>query len=107
MQRLVSANTFNVTVLARHNSTSKVNAPASVRVAKVDFGSHSDLVKVFEGQEVLIITAGEYFTIDQITQVSEFDCLYDEKKPMTREQALVDAAVEAGIKRVIPSSFGL
>jgi len=73
LQRLVSANTFNVTVLARHNSTSKVNAPASVRVVKVDFDSHSDLVKVFEGQEVLIITAGEYFTIDKITKVSELD----------------------------------
>ena len=107
MQRLVSANTFNVTVLARHTSTSKVTVPSGVRVLKVDFDSHPDLVKAFEGQEVLIITAGDYFTIDKITKVSEFDRLHDEKKPTFREQVLVDAAVEAGIKRVIPSSFGL
>ena len=70
MQRLVDANTFNVTVLARHNSTSNVNAPAGVRVLRVDFDSHSDLVKAFEGQEVLIITAGEWFKLDKVTKVS-------------------------------------
>ena len=70
MQRLVSAKTFNVSVLARHNSTSKVNAPAGVGVLKVDFDSHSDLVKAFEGQDALVITAGEYFQLDKLTKVS-------------------------------------
>ena len=76
MQRLASANTFNVTILARHNSTSKIDAPAGVRVLKVDYDSHSDLVKAFEGQEVLIITAGEYFQLDKLTKVSGLDRLY-------------------------------
>ncbi len=71
IQRLVSANTFNVTILARHDSTSKFNAPAGVRVLKVDYDSHSDLVKAFEGQEVLIITAGEWFQLDKLTKVNE------------------------------------
>jgi hypothetical protein len=47
-------------------------------VLKVDFDSHSDLVKAFEGQEALIITAGEYWKIDKITKVSKFDHLHNE-----------------------------
>jgi hypothetical protein len=46
-------------------------------VLKVDFDSHSDLVKAFEGQEVLIITAGEYFKLDKLTKVSKLDRLHN------------------------------
>src|SRR5260370_34172254 len=47
-------------------------------VLKVDFDSHSDLVKAFEGQEALIISAGDYYGIEKITRVSKFDRLQNE-----------------------------
>ncbi|KAK0664056.1 hypothetical protein DIS24_g519 [Lasiodiplodia hormozganensis] len=76
---------FNVTVLTRPSSTSKI--PSGFNIKKVDYGSFESLKAAFEGQDAVVAmtatrASGEQFTI-------------------------IDAAIAAGIKRYIPSEFGV
>ena len=77
---------FKVTVLTRAESSSNASWPSDVAVAPVDYESKQSLVKALTGQQAV---------------VSLFS------GPAFRHQIpLVDAAVEAGVYRFIPSDFG-
>jgi len=74
---------FKVTVLSRQSSTSIF--PSSVTVIKTDY-SASSLASAFKNQDVVISIVGNEGFADQ-----------------TR---IIDAAIDAGVKRFIPSEFG-
>ncbi|KAL1865137.1 hypothetical protein VTK73DRAFT_5462 [Phialemonium thermophilum] len=76
---------FAVTALSRASSTATF--PPNVAVKKVDFSSTSDLTSALQGQDAvvsLIATAA-----------------------VGAQRPIVDAAVAAGVRRYIPSEFGI
>ena len=75
---------FDVTVLTRQTST--VVFPSSVKVVQVDYESGESLKGVLKGIDALVST---------LTTGS-----------IAKQQKLVDAAIEDGLKRIIPSDFG-
>jgi uncharacterized protein YbjT (DUF2867 family) len=76
---------FDVTVLTRQDSTSTF--PPSVQVVRVDYTSKSALVSALRGHDA-VVSALTHLALE------------------TAESLLIDAAVEAGVKRFIPSEFG-
>jgi hypothetical protein len=74
-----------VTVLTRADSTSTF--PSGVRVHKTDYGSSDSLAEVFKGQDAVVSVVASAATRDQ--------------------QRIVDAAVKVGVKRFIPSEYGI
>ncbi|KIW06038.1 uncharacterized protein PV09_03214 [Verruconis gallopava] len=74
---------FNISVLSRQSSSATF--PSSVKVFKIDF-SYDSLVSAFKGQDAVVSIAGGGQLSDQ--------------------QKYIDAAIEAGVKRFIPSEFG-
>ncbi|KAH8903573.1 NAD(P)-binding protein [Coniochaeta sp. PMI_546] len=78
-------NNFDVTVLTRKDS--KATFPDSVKVKQVDYSSKESLVSALQGQDA-VVSALTHLAI------------------ATSEALLIDAAVEAGVKRFIPSEFG-
>ena len=73
------------TVLTRPSSASKI--PSGPTIREVDYTSHESLVVALQGIDVVVSNLG-------------FTDLF------TNQKALIDAAVEAGVKRFIPSEFG-
>jgi putative NADH-flavin reductase len=84
VQALMNAQHFAVSVLSR--ATSKTKFPDGVNVIRVEY-THDELVKAFKGQDAVIST---------ITTFS-----VGEQKPF------IDAAVEAGVRRFLPSEYGV
>ncbi|KAI3322776.1 NAD(P)-binding protein [Xylariaceae sp. AK1471] len=78
---------FAVTVLTREGSTSTSTLPSEVVSKEVDYSSVDSLTSALEGQDALVST---------IATVA-----------VRGQQPLVDAAVAAGVKRIIPSEFGI
>ena len=74
-----------MTVLTRASSTSTF--PPAVRVHKTDYDSSESLAEGFKGQDAVVSVIASAATGQQ--------------------QKIVDAAVKAGIKRFIPSEFGI
>ena len=74
--------TFSVAVLSR--DTSEATFPPGVRIHKTDF-SESSLVSAFSGQDavVSVVGAGGFLV----------------------QKKIIDAAIKAGVKRIIPSEF--
>jgi uncharacterized NAD-dependent epimerase/dehydratase family protein len=68
---------------------SKFTAPENVIRKDVDFTGVQSLADAMKGNEALVITIGR--TAGDVFAV---------------QKTLVDAAIEAGIKRVIPAHFG-
>ncbi|KAJ7582495.1 hypothetical protein C8J56DRAFT_831164 [Mycena floridula] len=87
LEALLAAGTFNVSVLTRETSTSTF--PDGVTVVKADYESHKSLVKALTGQDAIVITLGGSFDVLEVIQ-----------------KAVFEAAVEVGIKHIIPSSYG-
>lgn len=86
VQALSNDKEFTVTVLARKSS--KSSFPSNVRVVRVkDDFPQAALVDALRGQDVVISAVGP-----------------EAKKT---EYKLVDAAIEAGVKRFFPSEYGL
>jgi len=85
---LVASGKFDITVVARHTSESQVLSTDNLRQVKVDFSSHQALVDAFRGKEALVLTLGDFPNLGKNTQ------------------SLTDAAIDAGIKRIILSEFG-
>lgn len=77
---------FNVTIFTRTSSSSEVTFDG-VKIAKIDYGSVDSLVDVLKGQDAVVSALNHLH--------------FDEQK------ALVEASVKAGIKRFIPSEYGL
>ncbi|KAI0506661.1 hypothetical protein F5B22DRAFT_622796 [Xylaria bambusicola] len=84
VSELVAAG-FNVTALTREGSSATF--PAGVSSKPVDYSSVESLTAALEGQEALVSTIATVAVAGQ--------------------QPLVDAAVAAGVKRIIPSEFGI
>jgi uncharacterized protein YbjT (DUF2867 family) len=84
LEELVAAG-FNVTALTRASSTSTF--PEGVTVKKVDFESSDSLREAFAGQDAVV---------SAIATVA-----------VGGQQPIIDAALAAGVKRYIPSEFGV
>ncbi|KAI1424953.1 hypothetical protein F5Y12DRAFT_420887 [Xylaria sp. FL1777] len=76
---------FAVTALTREGSTATF--PAGVASKAVDYSSVGSLTEALQGQDALVSTIATAAVAGQ--------------------QPLVDAAVAAGVKRIIPSEFGI
>jgi uncharacterized protein YbjT (DUF2867 family) len=81
---LVSSGLYNVTALTRPDSTNVM--PSNLNVIKTDY-SHASLVSALTGQDALVITMSVFAAPD--TQLR-----------------LIDAAVEAKVKFIVPSEWG-
>ncbi len=75
-----------MTVLTREDSKTKSQLPEGTRLVSADFASHSSLVTAFKGADAVISAIGSMAIASQ--------------------PKLIDAAIEAGVKRFIPSEFG-
>ncbi|KAK3684552.1 hypothetical protein LTR37_020155 [Vermiconidia calcicola] len=75
---------FTVTVLTRPESSNTF--PSAVKVAKVDYSDAENLTAALQGQDAFISTLG-YAMIQG-------------------QEKLIDAAIAAGVKRVLPSEYG-
>lgn len=82
MKALLDAK-FTVTVITRKISSG--NFPSGVRVQKTDFTSPESLAEAFKNQDAVV----------------------DAGPGQTEQHSLIDAAVKAGVKRWIPSEFGV
>lgn len=81
---LVASGLFNVTILRRQGSSSTY--PSNVKQVDVDYESVASLTAALKGQDALVSTVGT-LQIDS-------------------QRTVIDAAIAAGVKRIIPSEFG-
>ncbi|TVY83294.1 hypothetical protein LSUE1_G001559 [Lachnellula suecica] len=84
LKELIKSNLFEITVLSRASSTFKY--PPEVKEIKADFESLESLTTALKGQQALVSTVASLGVKSQ--------------------KLLIDAAVQAGVKRIIPSEFG-
>jgi hypothetical protein len=76
---------FNITVVSRHSS--KATFEPSINIVKVsDSYPKEELLPIFEGQDAVVVSIRHAANELQI--------------------GMIDAAVDAGIKRFIPSDYG-
>ncbi|KAE8445916.1 hypothetical protein EG329_012695 [Mollisiaceae sp. DMI_Dod_QoI] len=76
---------FTVTALTRASSTATF--PSNVQVRKVDYSSPSSIAAALAGQDAVVSTIATL--------------------ALTQQSSIIDEAVKAGVKRFIPSEFGL
>lgn len=81
--RLLATKLFNVTILTRQGGK---DFPAEVAVKIVDYNSVPSLEAALRGQDALV-------------SAMAFEAIHEQKN-------LVDAAVNAGVRRMIPSEYG-
>jgi uncharacterized protein YbjT (DUF2867 family) len=79
------ASNFKVTAISRAESTTSFTDPA-VTVVKGSYGDASFLKSVFATQDALVFAVGS--------------------GSLQAQTDIIDAAVAAGVKRIIPSEFG-
>ncbi|KAH7417196.1 hypothetical protein BKA64DRAFT_292234 [Cadophora sp. MPI-SDFR-AT-0126] len=84
LKELLESNLFEITVLTRQSSSHSF--PPKVQVVKVNFADLESLTAALSGQDALV------------SAVATLAIPY--------QKLLIDAAVKAGVKRVIPSEFG-
>lgn len=85
VSHLLATNKHKITALTRPDSTNSM--PDGVQVAKVSYTDHSSLVSALQNQDILIISLS--VTAPRDTQFK-----------------LIDAALEAGIKYIMPNEWG-
>jgi hypothetical protein len=83
---LLATKKHTVTAITRNDSTSTM--PEGVNVKKVNYNDHASLVSALHNQDVLIITLGVF-------------------APPDTQKRLIDAAIEAGVKYVMPNEWGI
>jgi hypothetical protein len=83
---LLADSNFNVSILSRIDSTATFSS--DVNVIKVDYSNQTALIKALIKQDVVISAVGGE------AMVNNFD------------KNLIEAAIEAGVKWIIPSQFG-
>ncbi|KIW10212.1 hypothetical protein PV08_11173 [Exophiala spinifera] len=87
---LVSAS-FPLTILTRAGGRSKIPLPpdsdATVQVKEVDYASHRSLVEALSGADVVVSALGS-------------------QDLFAAQKSLIDASVEAGVQRFLPSEYG-
>jgi uncharacterized protein YbjT (DUF2867 family) len=87
LNALVNAGKFEVSVLARPSS--KTVYPAGVNLFRADLSDHQALVEAFRGKHVVLVSTGDFHNVENISV------------------PLIDAAIEAGVNRFVPSGWGL
>ncbi|KAI9038123.1 aromatic alcohol reductase [Aspergillus affinis] len=88
LKSLLSELKFNVTVLTRESSKARSSIPSAAKVITVpDSYSQEELVKAFEGQDAVVNAITSFSVAEQLR--------------------FIDAAITAGVKRYIPSEYGL
>ncbi|KAJ0415030.1 NAD(P)-binding protein [Aspergillus carlsbadensis] len=88
LKSLLSEPSFNVTVLARESSKALNRIPSSATVIKIaDSYPLDDLVAAFKGQDAIVNAITSFSVAEQLK--------------------FIDAAVTAGVKRYLPSEYGL
>ncbi|KAL7272794.1 hypothetical protein RUND412_004381 [Rhizina undulata] len=80
------ASSYHVTVLTRAGSATRQCLPADVKVVTVDYDNHASVVEALRGQDALVASIAS--------------------AALGLQKKIIDAAVEAGVKRYIPSEFG-
>ncbi|KAI1385185.1 NAD(P)-binding protein [Hypoxylon trugodes] len=85
VDHLLASKLFNVTVLTRNGSQDR-GFPANVSVKEVNYDSIESLESALRGQDALV-------------SAMAFEAIHMQKN-------LVDAAFQAGVKRMIPSEYG-
>jgi uncharacterized protein YbjT (DUF2867 family) len=60
----------------------------SVKVQKLDLHNHDALVTALQGVDVVLLTFGDFANLE------------------ANSKPIIDAAIAAGVKRIIPSEFG-
>jgi saccharopine dehydrogenase-like NADP-dependent oxidoreductase len=88
LKALLTENSFNVTILTR--ASSSATFPAGIPVREVsDAFAVEELTEIFKGQDAVVVAlATTSATLDDVAF------------------RIIDAAVAAGVKRLIPSEFG-
>jgi len=84
VQALIEAG-FNVTVLSRPDS--KATFPSNVRVHRTDYSSNTSIAEALKGQDAVVSTIAT--------------------PALNQQVAVIEEAVKAGVKRFIPSEFGI
>ncbi|KAL5315881.1 hypothetical protein ACEPPN_016755 [Leptodophora sp. 'Broadleaf-Isolate-01'] len=84
LKAIVDSGKFNVTVITRPASTSTF--ASSVNVVKADYTSVDSLTSALKGQDVVVSAVG--------------------MEGLLGQSILIDAAIAAGVKRILPSEFG-
>ena len=84
LEELLKSGLFEVTILIRE--TSAHTFPPGVKVVKVDFSNLDSLTNALTGQDALVSALASLAIASQ--------------------RLLIDAAVAAGVKRILPSEFG-
>ncbi|KAH7121660.1 hypothetical protein EDB81DRAFT_913930 [Dactylonectria macrodidyma] len=84
LEQLVTSG-YTVTLLSRDPSNVK-GVPSNVQVVQVDYSSKESLVQALKGQDVVLATLGG--------------------AGLAGQKLIIDASIEAGVKRYIPSDFG-
>lgn len=87
LPELLADSSFNVTVLSRADS--KATFPSNVKVIKIDYSDTAALTKALTNQDVVISTIGGEGLASNFGEV------------------LVHAAIDAKVKWIIPSEFGV
>ncbi|KAL7268362.1 hypothetical protein RUND412_009019 [Rhizina undulata] len=80
------ASDYHVAVLTRGGSAAPQSLPADVKVVTVDYNNHASVVKALKGHDALVASIAS--------------------TALGLQKKIIDAAVEAGVKRYIPSEFG-
>ncbi|CZT53104.1 related to 2`-hydroxyisoflavone reductase [Rhynchosporium secalis] len=84
LKALVDSGKFSITVVSRPASTSTF--ASSVKVIKADYNSADSLASAFQNQDAVVSTVGTEGLLGQ--------------------SIIIDAAIAAGVKRILPSEFG-
>ncbi|KAH7364228.1 hypothetical protein BKA65DRAFT_546116 [Rhexocercosporidium sp. MPI-PUGE-AT-0058] len=84
LKELLESKLFDITVLTRKSSSHTF--PSEVKVVKVNYEDLDSLTTALSGQDALVSTLAN--------------------SAIAYQKVLIDAAVKAGVKRVIPSEFG-
>ncbi|PVH88306.1 NAD(P)-binding protein [Cadophora sp. DSE1049] len=84
VKELLDSKLFDITVLTRQSSSHSF--PPDVKVVKVDYADLESLTAAVSGQDALVSAIATL--------------------AISSQKRLIDAAVKAGVKRVIPSEFG-
>ncbi|PYH40394.1 aromatic alcohol reductase [Aspergillus saccharolyticus JOP 1030-1] len=88
LKSLLSEPAFKVTVLARESSKARASLPSAAKVITIaDSYPQEDLVKAFEGQDAVVNAITSFSVAEQLK--------------------FIDAAITAGVKRFVPSEYGL
>lgn len=86
LKALQASSALETTVLTRENSKTAQSPPPNTKVLTADYSSVSSLAAAFAGQDAVVSTIAGM--------------------ALGEQQILIDAAVQAGVKRFIPSEFG-